>query len=82
MKNFLYIFFFGYSKLKWMRLIRTLFCIGFFISLPVIYEEFDYNGISFEEFTYILFIIGIEIFSVMLLSWLILPFVKSIESKE
>ena len=46
------------------------------------YEEFDYNGISFEEFTYILFIIGIEIFSVMLLSWLILPFVKSIESKE
>ena len=82
MKNFLYIFFFGYSKLKWMRLIRTLFCIGFFISLLVIYYEFDYKGISFEEFTYILFIIGIEIFSVMLLSWLILPFVKSIESKE
>ena len=82
MKNFLYIFFFGYSKLKWMRLIRTLFCIGFFISLLVIYEEFDYKGISFEDFTYIIFIIGIEIFSVMLLSWLILPFVKSIESEE
>jgi len=46
------------------------------------YYEFDYKGISFEDFTYILFIIGIEIFSVMLLSWLILPFVKSIESKE
>jgi len=82
MKNFLYIFFFGYSKLKWMRLIRTLFCIGFFISLLVIYEEFDYKGISFEDFTYIIFIIGIEIFSVMLLSWLILPFVKSIESEK
>ena len=82
MKNFLYIFFFGYSKLKWMRLIRTFFCIGFFISLLVMYYEFDYKGISFEDFTYILFIIGIEIFSVMLLSWLILPFVKSIESKE
>ena len=82
MKNFLYIFFFGYSKLKWMRLIRTLFCIGFFISLLVMYDEFDYKGISFEDFTYILFIIGIEIFSVMLLSWLILPFVKSIESEK
>ena len=65
-----------------MRLIRTLFCIGFFISFLVIYDEFDYEGISFEEFTYIIFIIGIEIFSVMLLSWLILPFVKSIESEE
>ena len=82
MKNFLYIFFFGYSKLKWMRLIRTLFCIGFFISLLFIYEDFYYKGISFEDFTYIIFIIGIEIFSVMLLSWLILPFVKSIESEK
>ena len=46
------------------------------------YDEFDYKGISFEDFTYIIFIIGIEIFSVMLLSWLILPFVKSIESEK
>ena len=82
MNKLLYAFFFGYSKLKWRRLIRTFFCISFCISLPVIYEQYDYEGISFEDLTYILFIIGIEIFSVMILSWLILPFVKSIESKE
>jgi len=82
MREFLYIFFFGYSKLKWMRLIRTFFCISFFISLPLLYDEFNYKGISFGDLTYIFLIIGIEFFLVMLLSWLIMPFIVSSDSKE
>ena len=66
-------FFFGYLSLKWRRVVRTLFVVGFFwYILP---NDLIWAYKNFDTLTQYQFLIIIYIVTVALTSWIIKPFV-------
>ena len=66
-------FFFGYLSLKWRRLVRTLFVVGFFwYILP---NDLIWAYKNFDTLKRYQFLILIYIVTVALTSWIIKPFV-------
>ena len=66
-------FFFGYLSLKWRRLVRTLFVVGFFwYILP---NDLIWAYKNFDTLKQYQFLIIIYIVTVALTSWIIKPFV-------
>ena len=76
MKTFLHTYFFGYVKLKWMRLIRTLLILVIPITFVFKYEIF-YGIDDLLINLYFLLLVSIYTFTIFLISWLIVPFVNT-----
>ncbi|MDC0378843.1 hypothetical protein OAM76_06560 [Flavobacteriaceae bacterium] len=85
MKRFLYIFFFGYSRHKWRRIIRTfltliLLSFNFAIVVSVLDRSPRYHGVI-ENLITPLLSLSSSLFIVMLISWLIAPFFITYKDK-
>jgi hypothetical protein len=82
MKRFLYIFFFGYSRHKWRRIIRTfLTLILLFSNFLVLVDFLDSNNSFIESLIGSLLTLSSSLFIVMLISWLIAPFFVTYKDK-
>lgn len=72
-------FFFGYLKLKWKRLFRTLTNIGINVFFLWLFDELIYtsnlDNVDITEIYVTLFLLTSIVLSIALISWLIKPFV-------
>ena len=68
-------FFFGYLQLKWRRLFRVL-CLGAIGILPIIFLELSDNWFDeLEGFLSYFMFLGLVIFLIGLISWVLKPFI-------
>ena len=75
-------FFFGYLQLKWRRLFRVL-CLGAIGILPIIFLELSDNWFDeLEGFLSYFMSLGLVIFLIGLISWVLKPFIVNRDEEK